>query len=122
MDDLVQNVGCHEVFPLEGRSTPAETIAVVAPVSKDRIPADAVRPTLPAASPTQDLDHAVRAGIARLTGGLAPTALASAFFDWAVHLAASPGKELELAGHAITAAVENAVVAARFAHRVATDP
>ena len=42
----------------------------------------------------------MRAGIARLTGGLAPSALAGAFFDWAVHLAASPGKQSELAGQA----------------------
>ena len=48
---------------------------------------------LPALTPTQDIDRAVRAGIARLTGGLARSALAGAFFDWAVHLAASPGSD-----------------------------
>ena len=53
---------------------------------------------LPALTSTQDIDCAVRAGIARLTGGLAPSALAGAFFDWAVHLAASPGKRSELVG------------------------
>ena len=50
-------------------------------------------PTEPHAAPrasAKDLDHAVRAGIARITGGLAPSALAGAFLDWAVHLAASP--------------------------------
>ena len=31
----------------------------------------------PQTTPTQDLDRAVRAGIAKLTGGLAPTALAA---------------------------------------------
>jgi polyhydroxyalkanoate synthase len=44
------------------------------------------------------LDRAVHAAIARLTGGLSPAALALAFFDWSVHLAASPGKQLALAG------------------------
>ena len=58
-------------------------------------------PRLSRRESTQDVDRAVRAGIARLTGGLAPSALAGAFFDWAVHLAASPGKQLELAGQAI---------------------
>jgi polyhydroxyalkanoate synthase len=37
------------------------------------------------------------AAIARLTGGLSPAALALAFFDWSVHLAASPGKQPSLA-------------------------
>ena len=71
---------------------------------------------------TWDIDRAVRAGISRLTVGLAPTALAGAFFDWAVHLAVSPGKQLELAGHALVAAVENAEFAARCAHGAAADP
>src|SRR5689334_17939460 len=49
-------------------------------------------------SPFALLDRAVHAAIARLTGGLSPAALALAFFDWSVHLAASPGKQLALAG------------------------
>jgi polyhydroxyalkanoate synthase len=43
------------------------------------------------------LDHAAHAGLARLTSGLSPAALASAYMDWAVHLAMSPGKQVELA-------------------------
>ena len=78
--------------------------------------------SLPAVASTQDVDRAVRAGIARLTGGLAPSALAGVFFDWAVHLAASPGKRWELAGHAISAAVENLAFASRCARGVASDP
>lgn len=65
----------------------------------------------PAVSSMQDVDRAVRAGIARLTAGLAPSALAGAFFDWAVHLAASPGKQLTLAGEAMSAAAENVAFA-----------
>ncbi|PTM40649.1 alpha/beta fold hydrolase [Bosea sp. 124] len=34
---------------------------------------------------------------AQLSGGLSPTALALAFFDWSAHLAAAPGKRSELA-------------------------
>jgi hypothetical protein len=63
----------------------------------------------------QEVDRAVRAGIARLTGGIAPTAVAGAFLDWAVHVAASPGKQLSLIGQAMTAAVENASFAGRAA-------
>ena len=77
---------------------------------------------LPALTSTQDIDCAVRAGIARLTGGLAPSALAGAFFDWAVHLAASPGKRSELVGQAWTAAIENVTFASRCAFGLANDP
>ncbi|MBQ0819563.1 MULTISPECIES: PHA/PHB synthase family protein [Microvirga] len=43
------------------------------------------------------LDHAAHASLARLTGGLSPAAVADAYMDWAVHLAISPGKQVELA-------------------------
>ncbi|MGO4387813.1 PHA/PHB synthase family protein [Microvirga sp. 2YAF29] len=47
------------------------------------------------------LDHAAHASLARLTGGLSPAALTAAFTDWAVHLAVSPGKQVELTARAI---------------------
>jgi polyhydroxyalkanoate synthase len=60
-----------------------------------------------AAGPEQDtysetalgdvVDHAVRAAMARMTMGLSPSALAAIWADWAVHLAASPGKQGQLA-------------------------
>jgi polyhydroxyalkanoate synthase subunit PhaC len=77
---------------------------------------------LPAFMSTQDMDRAVRAGIARLSAGLAPSALAGAYFDWAVHLAASPGKRLELAAQAAAAAVNNAAFASRCGLGLAHDP
>jgi polyhydroxyalkanoate synthase len=43
------------------------------------------------------VDRAFHASLARLTGGLSPAALALAYFDWAVHLASSPGKQVDLA-------------------------
>jgi polyhydroxyalkanoate synthase len=43
------------------------------------------------------LDHTAHAGLARLTAGLSPAAIVGAFMDWAVHLAISPGKQVELA-------------------------
>jgi hypothetical protein len=42
------------------------------------------------------LDRAAFAGIASMTGGLSPVTVAQAFSDWALHLAASPGKRLDL--------------------------
>jgi len=43
------------------------------------------------------LDRSFHAGVAHLTGGLSPAALAAAYWDWAIHLAASPGKQMQLA-------------------------
>lgn len=65
-------------------------------------------PALPATLPDDEelhhlrdaLDHATHAGLARLTGGLSPAALASAYMDWAGHLAISPGKQVELGAKA----------------------
>lgn len=42
------------------------------------------------------LDKTAHAALARLTFGIAPSALAAAWVDWATHLATSPGKQTEL--------------------------
>ncbi|HEY4774850.1 MAG TPA: alpha/beta fold hydrolase, partial [Xanthobacteraceae bacterium] len=77
---------------------------------------------LPPPVPLQRIDQALHAAAARLTGGLAPSALAACFFDWATHLAAAPGKQLELAGQAVTAAQENIAFASRCALGAEDDP
>jgi polyhydroxyalkanoate synthase len=82
----------------------------------------ASKPRVAAALSSKDLDRTLRAGLARLTGGLAPSALAGAFFDWAVHLAASPGKQLELVEQAVNAAIENGKFAMQCAQGAAHDP
>ena len=41
-------------------------------------------------------DRSLHATLARFTLGLSPAALAAAYLDWAVHLAAAPGKRLQL--------------------------
>src|ERR1700693_6259260 len=64
-------------------------------------------------TPFQTIDRSVHATIAQFTGGLAPAALAGAYLDWAVHLAVSPGKRVELAGRAATGALQHTVFAAR---------
>ncbi|PPB81781.1 polyhydroxyalkanoate synthase [Albidovulum inexpectatum] len=48
----------------------------------------------------QDLDRGLNAQIATLTGGLSPTALTQAWADWAMHLALSPGKQMQLGAKA----------------------
>ena len=58
----------------------------------------------PATEPGQSADHygyvsvdrAFKANLARLTFGLSPAVLAEQTFDWLVHLAVLPGKQLEL--------------------------
>jgi polyhydroxyalkanoate synthase len=42
------------------------------------------------------IDRSFHAGIARLTAGLSPAAVAGAFLDWGTHLALSPGKWAQL--------------------------
>ncbi|WP_306114637.1 MULTISPECIES: alpha/beta hydrolase [unclassified Roseovarius] len=44
----------------------------------------------------QSYDKALRAIASHYTAGLSPIALASAYADWALHLATAPGKQMEL--------------------------
>lgn len=53
-----------------------------------------------------DLDRRRRGRIATFIGGQSPWAAAEAWRDWAFHLAASPGRRLELADHAVRAAAQ----------------
>ena len=46
---------------------------------------------------TQRLDRLIQTALAPLAGNLSPIALGLAYADWAWHLAASPGRQLELA-------------------------
>jgi len=95
--------------PLRSSRGPRRTSGVVQPSpAADKPAAGSVRATVPP-RPLDDwndaelhqlrdsLDHIAHAGLARLTGGLSPAAVAGAFMDWAVHMAISPGKQLELA-------------------------
>jgi polyhydroxyalkanoate synthase len=42
------------------------------------------------------LDHTLQSAISRFTNGLSPAALMGAWFDWATHIVAAPGKQLQL--------------------------
>ncbi|RTZ47935.1 alpha/beta fold hydrolase [Candidimonas sp. SYP-B2681] len=46
---------------------------------------------------TDELDQRLHAAISRVTGSLSPTLALISFIDWATHLAAAPGKQIELA-------------------------
>jgi poly[(R)-3-hydroxyalkanoate] polymerase subunit PhaC len=60
-------------------------------------------------------DRSLHAAIARFTGGLSPAALAAAYLDWATHLAAAPGKRVQLMDKAARKAIRFANYARRCA-------
>jgi polyhydroxyalkanoate synthase len=77
---------------------------------------------LPRAPTSEAIDMAFRAALGKLTGGLSPTSFATAWADWAMQLAASPGRQLELQQEALTRAVDNLNFAARAAREGQLSP
>ena len=63
-------------------------------------------PTWDMHSVAKTLDKALHAQAARATGGLSPIALGQVWWDWAAHLAASPGRQMELAARASVEAMQ----------------
>jgi len=61
------------------------------------------------------VDRSLHASLAYFTAGLSPAALGSAYLDWATHLAASPGKQAQLAVKAARKTVRLARWAAQCA-------
>ena len=70
---------------------------------------------LPRAPTSEAIDMAFRAALGKLTGGLSPTSFVTAWSDWATQLAASPGRQSELALDAMRRAADNLSFAARAA-------
>jgi polyhydroxyalkanoate synthase len=74
------------------------------------------------------IDRSVHAAVARFTLGLSPAALGAAYLDWAVHLAGSPGKQMQLvheAGELATrfaAYAMRCIAAPQTAHRCCVEP
>jgi polyhydroxyalkanoate synthase subunit PhaC len=60
-------------------------------------------------------DRSLHAGVARFTGGLSPSSLAHAYFDWLMHVAHAPGKRMQLVDKAVRKAVRFANYATRYA-------
>jgi polyhydroxyalkanoate synthase len=61
------------------------------------------------------LDHVMHASLARFTHGLSPAALMGAWFDWATHIVAAPGKRLQLADKAADKVRRHAMFAMKCA-------
>ena len=103
---------------------PAE-ISAVAPITADRpqMGAGAQNPGIEAderdsyrVTAFADVaDRTLHAAMARMTGGLSPAALAQAYWDWETHLAAAPGKRMQLADKAVRKAMRFGNYALRYA-------
>ena len=63
------------------------------------------------------IDQATRARLASVTGGLSPAAAITACVDWALHLAVSPGKQLQL----LASGMEKAASLANYAGETITN-
>ncbi len=70
------------------------------PAAMPRAAAPAARTPAPDGDPLELLDRALKACMAKATGGLSPAAIVGAYHDWLAHLAISPGKQLQLADKA----------------------
>ena len=66
------------------------------PSSFPKVPTTNVKP----------LDALMHSQLARLSGGMSPISLGLAYADWALHLATSPQRQLELAQHAMQYALQ----------------
>lgn len=64
---------------------------------------------------TKSLDRAFKARLARFTMGITPYGVSSQFLNWWVHLAGSPGKQLELVEKATRKAARLAIAAGQQA-------
>ncbi len=86
----------------------------------DQTPDLAGWPELPTTShfTGQVLDQAFKSSLARLTSGITPAGIAKIWFDWAAHLALSPGKQMEL----IEKAGQQSIRLLQYAGEVGSSP
>jgi polyhydroxyalkanoate synthase len=76
----------------------------------------------PEAGSAANLDRFVRARLGQLSFGLSPAGLLLVYLDWLVHLAFSPGKQLDLARKVGRKALRFGLYAARAASQPGTPP
>lgn len=76
---------------------------------------------LPAPS-VLNLDKISQAFLGRLTLGISPASIVAAYFDWLIHLAMLPGKNLKMAEKALNDALQVALYAVRSAADPSAEP
>ncbi len=83
---------------------PTPALKLVSNTAPPRAPKKAIEPPseqyLAEPMPLANYDRAIRAAVARASRGIAWPSLVSAWADWYFHLAAAPGKQMELASKA----------------------
>ena len=76
--------------PIEVTETPRRAVGY------DDLDESLIRDSYSATAAAEVLDRSFHAGLAHYTAGISPAALTNAYFDWAIHLWLSPGKQFEL--------------------------
>lgn len=71
---------------------------------------------------TESMDRAFKANLARFTMGITPYGLSSQFFNWWVHLAGSPGKQVQLIEKAARKAARFAIATGQQAQKGEVEP
>jgi len=88
--------------PARRPSRPAPALVRAFPASNQTPPdPEFIRDSYSSTALAEIIDRSVHGAMARFTAGLSPMALASAYLDWAAHLAFSPGKQARLAEKAV---------------------
>ncbi|HJW55983.1 MAG TPA: alpha/beta fold hydrolase [Burkholderiaceae bacterium] len=72
--------------------------------------------------PPTSIDRLLHASMGRVTGAISPASLALAYFDWALHLAESPGKWAKLSEKALRKSIRLGGYVARAASGAACEP
>jgi polyhydroxyalkanoate synthase len=84
------------------RATPAEITGASPPdLRSDSRATTEIEPLASSSSAAESIDRTLHAALGTVTGGLSPAALLGAYLDWAIHLAASPGRRMSLAEKAM---------------------
>jgi polyhydroxyalkanoate synthase len=98
-----------------GAPGPAAALAPAPPEPEVREPEAAPADVDEPADASPSIDRLLNAWLGRLTLGLSPAALGLAYADWALHLANSPGKQLQLMQKGLRKAARLSLYSARSA-------
>ncbi|RDD61864.1 PHA/PHB synthase family protein [Ferruginivarius sediminum] len=80
------------------------------------------RSIIPMPLGTETIDRLAHANMGRITANLSPASIGQAFADWAMHLASSPGKQVELGVKALRKATRLGMYTVEYAANPRTAP